>query len=231
MIILHRKCDRIVRSSRPVIAESLYHGVFFCLPLFGKKVAELCCTNVCKTDKNSEKHLSNFSKYSIHLKHSKHPSVQKIALYRTKMTANLQKQKRPSLRAVLLQSKFSGGAFRVSGSKQANVPHAHFVLRTKQLTHPRRAFCAPRKTALKTQNRSRDPHHAPKSVADFAPRTAQIILIVFSDDMCVRKNSSHGARVAAALRAARHEAQCIPLKKRGRRKPSSFFEAVRQAPR
>jgi hypothetical protein len=231
MIILHRKCDRIVRSSRPVIAESLYHGVFFCLPLFGKKVAELCCTNVCKTDKNSEKHLSNFSKYSIHLKHSKHPFVQKIALYRTKMTANLQNEKRPSLRAVLLQPKFSGGAFRAFGSKQANVPHAHFVLRTKQLTHPRRAFCAPRKTALKTQNRSRDPHHAPKSVADFAPRTAQIILIVFSDDMCVRKNSSHGARVAAALRAARHEAQCIPLKKRGRRKPSSFFEAVRQAPR
>ena len=123
------------------------------------------------------------------------------------------------MRAVLLQSKFSGGAFQAFGSKQANVPHAHFVLRTKQLTHPRRAFCAPRKTALKTQNRSRDPHHAPKSVAYFAPRTAQIILIVFSDDMCVRKNSSHGARVAAALRAARHEAQCIPLKKRGRRRP------------
>ena len=122
MIILHRKCDRIVRSSRPVIAESLYHGVFFCLPLFGKKVAELCCTNVCKTDKNSEKYLSNFSKYSIHLKHSKHPFVQKNALYRTKMTANLQKQKRPSLRAVLLQSKFSGGAFRVSGSKQPTSP-------------------------------------------------------------------------------------------------------------
>ena len=95
MIILHRKCDRIVRSSRPVIAESLYHGVFFCLPLFGKKVAELCCTNVCKTDKNSEKHLSNFSKYSIHLKHSKHPFVQKIALYRTKMTANLQNENDP----------------------------------------------------------------------------------------------------------------------------------------
>ena len=232
MIILHRKCDRIVRSSRPVIAESLYHGVFFCLPLFGKKVAELCCTNVCKTDKNSEKHLSNFSKYSIHLKHSKHPFVQKIALYRTKMTANLCRgQKLASLRAALLQPKFSEAVLEPRLEISQNVPHAHFVLRTKQLTHPRRAFCAPRKTALKTQNRSRNPHHAPKSVADFAPRTAQIILIVFSDDMCVRKNSSHGARVAAALRAARHEAQCIPLKKRGRRKPSSFFEAVRQAPR
>ena len=102
----------------------------------------------------------------------------------------------------------------------ANAPPPRILrLRRKTAQVPRRAFCAPRKTALKTQNRSRNPHHAPKSVADFAPRTAQIILIVFSDDMCVRKNSSHGARVAAALRAARHEAQCIPLKKRGRRRP------------
>ncbi len=231
MIILHRKCDRIVRSSRPVIAESLYHGVFFCLPLFGKKVAELCCTNVCKTDKNSEKHLSNFSKYSIHLKHSKHPFVQKIALYRTKMTANLQNENGPQR-----------GPFYFS----LNSVEAHFAPPARNSQRPPRAFRAPhetanappprilrlrRKTAPKMKNRSRDPHHAPKSVADFAPRTAQIILIVFSDDMCVRKNSSHGARVAAALRAARHEAQCIPLKKRGRRKPSSFFEAVRQAPR
>ena len=87
--------DLYARVNRGVIAESLYHGVFFCLPLFGKKVAELCCTNVCKTDKNSEKHLSNFSKYSIHLKHSKHPFVQKIALYCTKMTANLQNENGP----------------------------------------------------------------------------------------------------------------------------------------
>ena len=243
MIILHRKCDRIVRSSRPVIAESLYHGVFFCLPLFGKKVAELCCTNVCKTDKNSEKHLSNFSKYSIHLKHSKHPFVQKIALYRTKMTANLQNENGPqrgpfyfSLNSVeahfeppARNSQRPPRAFRAP-HETANAPPPRILrLRRKTAQVPRRAFCAPRKTALKTQNRSRDPHHAPKSVADFAPRTAQIILIVFSDDMCVRKNSSHGARVAAALRAARHEAQCIPLKKRGRLSPSSFFEAVRQA--
>ena len=231
MIILHESCDRIVQGSRPVIADSLYHGVFFCLPLYRKKVTELSCTNMCKISKIEEKHLFNSAKYSIHLKHSKHPFVQETAVRKLKMTAILQKRQPSEKRAALSQYRFSKGAFRAFGSKQANVPHAHFVLRTKQLTHPRRAFCAPRKTALKTQNRSRNPHHAPKSVADFAPRTAQIILIVFSDDMCVRKNSSHGARVAAALRAARHEAQCIPLKKRGRRKPSSFFEAVRQAPR
>jgi hypothetical protein len=82
---------------------------------------------VCKTDKNSEKHLSNFSKYSIHLKHSKHPLVQKIALYRTKMTANLQNENGPQR-----------GPFYFS----LNSVEAHFVLRTKQLTHPRRAFCA-----------------------------------------------------------------------------------------
>ena len=245
MIILHRKCDRIVRSSRPVIAKSLYHGVFFCLPLFGKKVAELCCTNVCKTDKNSEKHLSNFSKYSIHLKHSKHPFVQKIALYRTKMTANLQNENGPQrgpfyfslnseeahFEPPARNSQRPPRAFRAP-HETANAPPPRILrLRRKTAQVPRRAFCAPRKTALKTQNRSRDPYHAPKSVADFAPRTAQIILIVFSDDMCVRKNSSHGARVAAALRAARHEAQCIPLKKRGRLSPSSFFEVFRQAPR
>ena len=215
MIILHRKCDRIVRSSRPVIAKSLYHGVFFCLPLFGKKVAELCCTNVCKTDKNSEKHLSNFSKYSIHLKHSKHPFVQKIALYRTKMTVNLQKQKRPSKRAVLLQSKFSGGAFRAP-HETANAP-------------PPRILRLRRKTAPKMKNRSRDPHHAPKGVADFAARRRQIILLVFWRDMRVPKNSSHGAECARLRRV--HAAQCNLLKKRGRRKPSSFFEVFTQAPR
>ena len=35
-----------------------------------------------------------------------------------------------------------------------------------------------------------------------------MILIVNSDDMCVGIYSSHSARVAAALRAARHEAEC-----------------------
>ena len=132
MIILHRKCDRIVRSSRPVIAESLYHGVFFCLPLFGKKVAELCCTNVCKTDKNSEKHLSNFSKYSIHLKHSKHPFVQKIALYRTKMTANLQNENGPQR-----------GPFYFS----LNSVEAHFEPPARNSQCPPRAFRAPHETA------------------------------------------------------------------------------------
>ena len=200
MIILHRKCDRIVRSSRPVIAKSLYHGVFFCLPLFGKKVAELCCTNVCKTDKNGEKHLSNFSKYSIHLKHSKHPFVQKIALYRTKMTANLQNENGPQR-----------GPFYFS----LNSVEAHFEPPARNSQRPPRAFRAPhetanappprilrlrRKTAPKMKNRSRDPHHAPKSVADFAARRRQIILIVFWRDMRVPKNSSHGAECARLRR-------------------------------
>ena len=198
MIILHRKCDRIVRSSRPVIADSLYHEGFFCLPLFGKKVAELCCTNVCKTDKNGEKHLSNFSKYSIHLKHSKHPFVQKIALYRTKMTANLQNENGPQR-----------GPFYFS----LNSVEAHFEPPARNSQCPPRAFCAPhettnappprilrlrRKTAPKMKNRSRDPHHAPKGAADFAARRRQIILIVFSDDTCVRKNTSQPASVEFA---------------------------------
>ena len=208
MIILHRKCDRIVRSSRPVIADSLYHEGFFCLPLFGKKVAELCCTNVCKTDKNREKHLSNFSKYSIHLKHSKHPFVQKIALYRTKMTANLQNKSGSSKGAALSQYESN---------------RAHFMLRTKQLTYPAAHF------APKMKNRSRDFHHAPKGVADFAARRRQIILIVFWRDMRVPKNSSHGAECARLRRV--HAAQCNLLKKRGRLSPSSFFEVFTQAPR
>ena len=231
MIILHRKCDRIVRSSRPVIADSLYHEGFFCLPLFGKKVAELCCTNVCKTDKNIDKHLSNFSKYSIHLKHSKHPFVQKIALYRTKMTANLQNGNGPQRGPFYFSLNSAEAHFEPPARNSQRSPRAFRASHKTANAPPPRILRLRRKTAPKMKNSSRDPHHAPKSVADFAPRTAQIILIVFSDDMCVRKNSSHGARVAAALRAARHEAQCIPLKKRGRRMPSSFFEAVRQAPR
>ena len=193
MIILHRKCDRIVRSSRPVIAESLYHGVFFCLPLFGKKVAELCCTNVCKTDKNSEKHLSNFSKYSIHLKHSKHPFVQKIALYRTKMTANLQNENGPQRGPIYFS---------------LNSVEAHFEPPARNSQRPPRAFRAPhetanappprilrlrRKTAPKMKNRSRDPHHAPKGVADFAARRRQIILIINRRDMRVAIYSSRAA--------------------------------------
>ena len=230
MIILHRKCDRIVRSSRPVIAESLYHGVFFCLPLFGKKVAELCCTNVCKTDKNSEKHLSNFSKYSIHLKHSKHPFVQKIALYRTKMTANLQNENGPQRGPFYFRLNFSGGAFRTSGSKQPTSPTriSSLWLETANAPPPR-ILRLRRKTAPKMKNRSRDPHHAPKGVADFAASRRQIILIVFWRDMRVPKNSSHGAECARLRRV--HAAQCNLLKKRGRRKPSSFFEVFRQAPR
>ena len=97
--------------------------------------------------------------------------------------------------------------------KTANTPPTHILRRR----------C---KTAPKMKNRSRDLHHAPKSVADFAARRRQIILIVFWRDTCVPKNSSHGARAAAALRATSHKAQCILLKKRGRRKPSSFFEEI-----
>ena len=228
MIILHRKCDRIFRGSRPVIADLLYHGGFFCLPLSGKKVAELYGTNVCKMDKNREKHLYKFSKYSIHLKHLKHPFVQEIALYHAEMTANLQNKKRP-LKGSRPIMNLTPHAFRTP-HKTASTHPAHFEPPARNSPAPQRilhpsAFCAPRKTALKMQNRSRDPHHAPKSVADFAARRRQIILIVFWRDMRVPKNSSHGARVAAAPRAARHEAQCIPLKKRGRLSPSSFFEA------
>ena len=52
------------------------------------------------------------------------------------------------------------------------------------------------------------------NIVDFAPRTAQIILIVICRDMRVTNYSLRGARVAAASRAARHEAQRIPLKRR-----------------
>ncbi|MFU2432571.1 MAG: hypothetical protein ACM678_01800, partial [Clostridiales bacterium] len=41
------------------------------------------------------------------------------------------------------------------------------------------------------------------------PQTRKQFKSVFSDDMRVRKNTSRSARVAAALRAARHEAECI----------------------
>ena len=262
MIILHESCDRIVQGSRPVIAESLYHGVFFCLPLFGKKVAELCCTNVCKTDKNSEKHLSNFSKYSIHLKHSKHPFVQKTAVRNPEMTAILQKRRPSEKRAALSQYRFSKGAFRASGLKQP-VPQAHFALRAK-----RRCKC---KIGAETSI------YHPKSVADFAARRRQIILIINRRDMRVTIYSScsavhrRGITIPAPFRArqpcyflktgslhpppaALHRFPCAwrfilltersvracgtcaaaersPLKKRGRRKPSSFFEVFTQAPR
>ena len=91
---------------------------------------------MCKTDKNSEKHLSNFSKYSIHLKHSKHPFVQKIALYRTKMTANLQNKSGSSKGAALSQYESN---------------RAHFMLRTKQLTHPIAHFAPPVQNSAKNE--------------------------------------------------------------------------------
>ena len=147
MIILHESYDRIVQGSRPVIAESLYHGVFFCLPLYRKKVTELSCANMCKISKNGRKHLFNSAKYSIHLKHSKHPFMQKTAVRNPEMTAILQKRRPSEKRAALSQYRFSKGAFRASGLKQPVPPSA---------------FCAPRKTALQMQNRSRDFHLPPK---------------------------------------------------------------------
>ena len=206
MIILHRKCDRIVRSSRPVIAELLYHGVFFCLPLYRKKVTELSCANMCKISKNGRKHLFNSAKYSIHLKHSKHPFMQKTAVRNPEMTAILQKRRPSEKRAALSQYRFSKGAFRASGLKQP-VPQAHFALRAK-----RRCKC---KIGAETSI------YHPKSVADFAARRRQIILIINRRDMRVAIYSSRSARVAAALRAARHEAECDPPQKSGK---SRFFE-------
>lgn len=211
MIILHRKCDRIVRSSRPVIAESLYHGVIFCLPLFGKKVAELCCTNVCKTDKNGEKHLSNFSKYSIHLKHSKHPFVQKTAVRNPEMTAILQKRRPSEKRAALSQYRFSKGAFRASGLKQP-VPQAHFALRAK-----RRCKC---KIGAETSI------YHPKSVADFAARRRQMILIIFPTTCASEKFLSArkcGIRPPMAGELCAQRAASPLKKERLAHRPASLF--------
>lgn len=67
---------------------------------------------------------------------------------------------------------------------------------------------APPKITSAAKNRTRL-----KSVADFRARRREMILIANSDDMCVEIYSSHSARVAAALRAARHEAECSPTQK------------------
>ena len=50
-----------------------------------------------------------------------------------------------------------------------------------------------RKTAPKMKNRSRDPHHAPKGVADFAARRRQMILIINRRDIRVAIYSSRAA--------------------------------------
>ena len=178
MIILHESCDRIVQGLCPVIAESLYHGVFFCLPLYRKKVTELSCANMCKISKNGRKHLFNSAKYSIHLKHSKYPFMQKTAVRNPEMTAILQKRRPSEKRAVLSQYRFSKGAFRASGLKQP-VPQAHFALRAK-----RRCKC---KIGAETSI------YHPKSVADFAARRRQIILIINRRDMRVAIYSSRAA--------------------------------------
>ena len=193
MIILHESCDRIVQGSRPVIAESLYHGVFFCLPLYRKKVTELSCANMCKISKNGRKHLFNSAKYSIHLKHSKHPFMQKTAVRNPEMTAILQKRRPSEKRAALSQYRFSKGAFRASGLKQPVPPSAFCAPRKTANAPPPRILRLRRKTAPKMKNRSRDPHHAPKSVADFAARRRQIILIINRRDMRVAIYSSRAA--------------------------------------
>ena len=135
------------------------------------------------------------------------------------MTANLQNENGPQR-----------GPFYFS----LNSVEAHFEPLAQNSQRPPRAFRAPhetanappprilrlrRKTAPKMKNRSRDPHHAPKGVADFAARRRQIILIVFWRDMRVPKNSSHGAECARLRRV--HAAQCNLLKKRGRRRLSA----------
>ena len=85
---------------------------------------------------------------------------------------------------------------------------AHFEPQARNSQRPPRAFRAPhetanappprilhlrRKTAPKMKNRSRDPHHALKGVADFAARRRQIILIINRRDMRAAIYSSRAA--------------------------------------
>ena len=99
-----------------------------------------------------------------------------------------------------------------------NSVEAHFEPPARNSQRPPRAFRAPhetanappprilrlrRKTAPKMKNRSRDPHHAPKGVADFAARRRQIILIINRRDMRVAIYSSRAAVTVVALRFPR----------------------------
>lgn len=65
--------------------------------------------------------MSNFSKYSIHLKHSKHPFVQEIILYHAEMTANLQNKAAPKRQLPIRKHRKE----RENGIASA-VPFSHF---------------------------------------------------------------------------------------------------------
>ena len=84
-----------------------------------------------------------------------------------------------------------------------NSVEAHFEPPARNSQRPPRAFRAPHETAPKLKNRSRDPHHAPKGVADFAARRRQIILIINRRDMRVAIYSSRAAVTVVALRFPR----------------------------
>ena len=109
------------------------------------------------------------------------------------------------MRAVLLQAKFSGGAFRAP-HETANAP-------------PPRILRLRRKTAPKMKNRSRDPHHAPKGAADFAARRRQIILIVFGATCACQKTLLTERSVRAcgacmqrsAISSKKEDGFCSPL--------------------
>ena len=94
MIILHRKCDRIVRSSRLVIAESHYIMAYFLSSFREKKVKNFCCTNVCKTDKTAKNMLVQLLQIFQYLKTLKHLFVQKLHFIALN-DSNLVKRKRP----------------------------------------------------------------------------------------------------------------------------------------
>ena len=107
--------------------------------------------------------------------------MQKTAAGKQKMTAFLQKKRLskrepPNTKLIWISRR------RISSPrlKTANTPPTHILRRR----------C---KTAPKMKNRSRDLHHAPKSVADFAARRRQIILIINRRDMRVAIYSSRAA--------------------------------------
>ena len=137
-------------------------------------------------------------------------------------------------------------AFRALRARNSILKSTHFVLpehKTVSPHHPRRAFCA-----LRAQNSA--PHTLPRrisrpagakqptapkrrrlcrrarrqtGVADFRVRRRKIILTVNRRDMRVAIYTSRSARVAAALWAARHEAECNPsLKRKGTALPFPF---------
>ena len=117
------------------------------------------------------------------------------------------------MRAVLLQAKFSGGAFRAP-HETANAP-------------PPRILRLRRKTAPKMKNRSRDPHHAPKGAADFAARRRQIILIVFGAT-CACQKTLLTERSVRACGACMQRSAISSKKEDGFRRPL-FLRGMRSA--